>query len=121
MDKFLQFMVTGRMLCGLYSLVALGLVIIYKSSRVLNLAHGGFLMLLSFMACSAAEQIGLPMWLSIVIVLVISIGLGFVVERVILRPLTGQPILATIRYPGFGLCPGWRADLSLGRLDSQLS
>lgn len=96
MEKFLQFLVTGTMLGGLYGLVALGLVIIYKSSRVLNLAQGGFLMILSFVAWSFADRLGLPMWLSIVIVLVISVTLGYGVERVILRPLTGQPILATI-------------------------
>lgn len=96
MAMFLQFLVTGIMLGSVYGLVALGLVIIYKSSRVLNLAHGGFLMVLSFLAWSFAQQLGLPMWLSIMAVLLVSVGLGFGVERVILRPLIGQPILATI-------------------------
>jgi len=96
MGFFLQLLTTGIMLGALYGLVALGLVIVYKSSRVLNLAHGGFLMVLSFLAWSFAEQMGLPMWLSIVLVLGISVLLGYGVERVILRPLTGQPILATI-------------------------
>ena len=96
MEYYLQLLVTGLMLGALYGLVALGLVIIYKSSRVLNLAHGGFLMVLSFLAWSFAVQMGLPMWLSIIFVLAISVALGYAVERVILRPLTGQPILATI-------------------------
>jgi len=43
MTTFFQFLITGIMLGRVYGLVALGLVIIYKSSRVLNLAHGGFL------------------------------------------------------------------------------
>jgi len=96
MEKFLQLLITGIMLGGIYGLVALGMVIVYKSSRVLNLAHGGFLMILSFLAWSFAGQMGLPMWLSIVLVFAVSIILGYVVERVILRPLTGQPILATV-------------------------
>jgi branched-chain amino acid transport system permease protein len=96
MEFFLQLLTTGIMLGALYGLVALGLVIVYKSSRVLNLAHGGFLMVLSFLAWSFAEQMGLPMWLAIILVLAVSLALGYGVERVILRPLTGQPILATI-------------------------
>lgn len=96
MEMFLQLLVTGIMLGGVYGLVALGLVIIYKSSRILNLGHGGFLMILSYLAWSFAEQMGMPMWLSIIAVLAVSVGLGYGVERVILRPLTGQPILATI-------------------------
>lgn len=96
METFLQFLVTGIMLGGVYGLVALGLVIIYKSSGVLNLAHGGFLLVLSFLAWTLADSIGLPMWLSIVLVLAVAVGLGIFVERIILRPLTGQPILATI-------------------------
>jgi len=96
MEMFLQLLVTGIMLGSLYGLVALGLVIVYKSSRVLNLAHGGFLMILSYLAWTFASQMGLPMWLSIICVLGISVALGYGVERVILRPLTGQPILATI-------------------------
>lgn len=96
MEMFLQFLVTGIMLGGVYGLVALGLVIIYKSSGVLNLAHGGFLLLLSFLAWTFADAMGLPMWLSIILVLAVSVLLGILMERIILRPLTGQPILATI-------------------------
>jgi len=96
MDTFLQFLVTGIMLGSVYGLVALGLVIIYKSSGILNLAHGGFLLVLSFLAWTLADGMGLPMWLSIIIVLAVSVVLGIFMERMILRPLTGQPILATI-------------------------
>jgi branched-chain amino acid transport system permease protein len=96
MEMFLQLLVTGIMLGGVYGLVALGLVIIYKSSRVLNLAHGAFLMVLSFLTWTFAEPLHLPMWLAIIIVLAISMAAGMFVERIVLRPLIGQPILATI-------------------------
>ena len=93
---FLQFLVSGIMIGGIYGLVALGLVLVYKSSRVLNLAHGSFLMILSWLCWSFAAQLGLPMWLSILSVLAISVLAGLGVERFILRPLIGQPILAII-------------------------
>lgn len=93
---FLQFLVSGIMIGGIYGLVALGLVLVYKSSRVLNLAHGSFLMILAWLCWSFAEQLGLPIWLSILLVLVISVLAGLGVERFMLRPLIGQPILAVI-------------------------
>ena len=96
MEIFLQFLVSGIMIGGIYGLVALGLVLIYKSSRVLNLAHGSFLMILTWLCWSFAEQLGLPIWLSILAVLAISVVAGLGVERFILRPLIGQPILAVI-------------------------
>ncbi len=96
MEMFLQLLGMGIMLGGVYGLVALGLVIIYKSSGVLNLAHGAFLMVLSFLTWTFAEQLGLPMWLAIIAVLAVSLVLGIFVERIVLRPLIGQPLLATI-------------------------
>jgi branched-chain amino acid transport system permease protein len=96
MDLFLQFFANGIMTGGIYGLVALGLVLIYKSSRVLNLAQGFFLMILAWLAWSFAVQFGLPMWLSILLVLAVSVITGLLVERFILRPLIGQPILAII-------------------------
>ena len=96
MEKFLQFLISGIMIGGIYGLVALGLVLIYKSSRVLNLAHGGFLMILAWLCWSLAVQLGVPIWLSILSVLAISVVAGLGVERFILRPLIGQPILAVI-------------------------
>jgi branched-chain amino acid transport system permease protein len=96
MEMFLQFLVSGIMIGGIYGLVALGLVLVYKSSRVLNLAHGSFLMILAWLCWSFAEQLGLPIWLSILLVLAISVLAGLGVERFMLRPLIGQPILAVI-------------------------
>jgi len=93
---FLQFLVSGIMIGGIYGLAALGLVLIYKSSRVLNLAHGGFLMILAWLCWSFAEQLGLPIWLSILAVLAVAVLAGLGVERFMLRPLIGQPILAVI-------------------------
>jgi len=96
MDKLLQFLANGVMIGGIYGLVALGLVLVYKSSRVLNLAHGGFLMILAWLCWSFAVQAGLPMWLSIVLVLAVAVLSGLGVERFMLRPLIGQPILAIV-------------------------
>ncbi len=93
---FLQFLVSGIMIGGIYGLVALGLVLVYKSSRVLNLAHGSFLMILAWLCWSFAVQLGLPIWLSILLVLAVAVVAGLGVERFVLRPLIGQPVLAIV-------------------------
>lgn len=96
MEKFLQFLANGIMVGGIYGLVALGLVLVYKSSRVLNLAHGHFLMILAWLCWAFAVQLGLSIWLSIFLVLGVAVLAGLGVERFMLRPLIGQPILAVI-------------------------
>ncbi len=96
MDKFLQFLANGIMIGGIYGLVALGLVLIYKSSRVLNLSHGFFLMIFAWLCWSFTEQLSLPIWLSILLVLAVSVVAGLGVERFVLRPLIGQPVLAIV-------------------------
>ena len=96
MDKFLQFLANGIMIGGIYGLVALGLVLIYKSSRVLNLSHGFFLMIFAWLCWSFTEQLSLPIWLSILLVLAVAVVAGLGVERFVLRPLIGQPVLAIV-------------------------
>lgn len=91
-----QFFVTGLLTGGIYALVALGLVLIYKSSQVFNFAQGHLLMVGAFMAWWLADVRGLSVWLSIGLALLASVVLGLLIERLTLRPLIGQPILATI-------------------------
>jgi branched-chain amino acid transport system permease protein len=96
MDKFLQLLVHGIMIGGMYSLIALGLVLVYKSSRVLNLAYGSFLMILAWLCWSFADQLSLPIWLSVLLVLAVASLAGLSVERIILRPLIGHSTVAII-------------------------
>ncbi len=87
---------TGLMKGGVNALVALGIVLIYKSSQVFNFAQGNLVMISAFMAWSLMVQTGLPIWLSILLALAAIIILSVLIERLALRPLTGQPILSTI-------------------------
>lgn len=88
--------VTGLMKGGINALIALGLVLIYKSSQVFNFAQGHLVMISTFIAWSLMVQVGLPIWLSVLLALLATILLSILIERLALRPLTGQPILATI-------------------------
>ena len=93
---FLQFLVNGFMVGGVYALIALGIVLIYKSTRVFNFAVGELVVLGGFACWSLLSWCHLPVYASIPLAMVIAIGSGFLVERLALRPLIGQPILAAI-------------------------
>lgn len=93
---FPQFLVTGLLTGGIYSLVALGLVLIYKSSQIFNFAQGHLLMFSAFITWGLMVQMGWPMWVALLGGVVAAVLLGLLIERLALRPLIGQPILATI-------------------------
>src|SRR5260370_20977509 len=88
--EFLLEVVIGGLLSGvLYSLVALGYVLIYKASGVFNFAQGTMVLFaaLTFAGCI---DLHLPIWLAFVIVIAVMVGLAFGIERVVLRPLVNQ-------------------------------
>ncbi len=95
-DLFPQFLATGLLTGGIYALVALGLVLIYKSSRVFNFAQGHILMIGAFVAWWFTENLGVSVWVAFGATMAVAVLLGLAIERVALRPLIGQPILATI-------------------------
>jgi branched-chain amino acid transport system permease protein len=96
MLKFSYLLVTGIMIGGVYALVALGMVFIYKSSRIINFAQGNIMLLSAYICWSFMVFFGLPIWLSLGITAAISISIALFIERLTLRPLIGQPILSTM-------------------------
>jgi branched-chain amino acid transport system permease protein len=95
-ELFPQFLATGLLTGGIYALVALGLVLIYKSSRVFNFAQGHILMIGAFVAWWFTENLGWSVWVAFGAAVAVAALLGLAIERVALRPLIGQPILATV-------------------------
>lgn len=93
---FPQFFVTGLLNGGPIALVALGLVLIFKSSKIFNFAQGHILMLGTFTAWWLLTQVALPTWAGIGLALLIVMLMGFAIERMALRPLVGQPLLSII-------------------------
>ncbi len=96
MEFFLQLLVNGISLGFLYSLSALGFVMIFKSSSVLNLAHGELLAIGAFLFLVLSTWAQLPIVISFAVTLVGSFLLGFVVERLFLRPLIGENLIEVI-------------------------
>ncbi|MDY7037027.1 MAG: branched-chain amino acid ABC transporter permease [Thermodesulfobacteriota bacterium] len=95
MELFFMTLTTGIMVGGIYALVALGWVLIYKCSGVLNLAMGELTLIGAYVTLSFYTA-GIPFILSIMCTLIIGIALGILVERIFLDRLIGEPILAVI-------------------------
>src|SRR6267154_836371 len=95
MEFFLQLVINGLVVGAIYSLVALGFVIIFKASGVLNFAQGEFLLLGAyvFLAISSAHA---PIGAALLLTFAFSAILGIVLERLVLRPLIGEPIISVI-------------------------
>lgn len=89
----IELAVNGALTGLLYSLFAIGLVLIYKSSSVPNLAQGALTMVAAYVVLAFVEGLGMPLWLSIVATVVTMFFLGQGIERVALRPLAGRPIV----------------------------
>jgi branched-chain amino acid transport system permease protein len=96
MDILIQVIITGFATGGLYGLIALGFVLIYKATSVLNLAMGEFMTLGAFICFTVLTQIKVPFSLALLLTLAAAVILGILVERLILRPLIGEPIISVI-------------------------
>ncbi|MFC1822225.1 branched-chain amino acid ABC transporter permease [Thermodesulfobacteriota bacterium] len=90
----IQSFVNGLSLGSIYALVALGYVLLWKSSEVLNFAQGDFMMLGAFLAFTAITMWGFPPWVAFLFAIVAMGFLGILLERVFMRPLLGEPIFA---------------------------
>lgn len=91
-----QFAITGLLAGGPLALTALGIVLIFKATYIFNFAQGQMLLLGALTTWWFAVAMGLPLWLSILLALLLSAALGFLIERLTLRPMTGQPLLSII-------------------------
>ena len=96
MADLLQFTITGLTVGMVYALIALGFVLVWKSSGVANLALGQLVLLSSWFTYGMLAQAGLPIWAGFIVVIIFAVLLGWLIERFILRPLIAQPILSLI-------------------------
>jgi branched-chain amino acid transport system permease protein len=95
--QFLLLLTTNGILLGLmYALIALGFVLVYKATDAINFAQGEFVMLGGFVVAVAMAAYGAPWWLAAGVGLAGMIGFGFGLERAMLRPLIGRPVVAVI-------------------------
>jgi branched-chain amino acid transport system permease protein len=95
--QFFVLLLSNGILIGLmYSLIALGFVLVYKATDAINFAQGEFVMIAGFVVAVAIAAYGAPLWLAVAVGLAGMIGFGFALERVMLRKLIGRPVIAVV-------------------------
>lgn len=96
MELFLQLVINGLVVGSIYALVALGFVVIYKSSSILNFAQGEFLMLGAYVCLALVGTYRIPFLPAFALTLCFSALLGIALERAVLRPMIGEPVISVI-------------------------
>jgi branched-chain amino acid transport system permease protein len=96
MDTFIQLTVSGLANGAILALAALGFVLIYKASGVINFAQGQFLLIGAYVVWALTVDAGLHWALAIAGAILVAVVLGLLVERLILRPLVGEPTISVI-------------------------
>ncbi|MBK8434917.1 MAG: branched-chain amino acid ABC transporter permease [Chloroflexi bacterium] len=103
-----QQFINGLLNGGTIALIALGIVLVYRSSEVFNFAHGHSVMIGAYLTwwfatpdgigqwVTSEEPFALPLWVAIVLASGIAVLLGLLIERLALRPMTGQPLLSIV-------------------------
>jgi branched-chain amino acid transport system permease protein len=96
MSYFFQLIISGIVVGSIYALSALGFVLIYKSSRVLNLAHGQIIAAGAYIMYALTVWMHVPIYVSFLLSMILTFFLAMSVERVFLRRLIGEPIISVI-------------------------
>lgn len=96
MVKWIQLLVTGVTMGSIYALIALGYVTIYRTSRIVNMAQGAFVMFGAFFTYSFLSEIGLPYWLSTILAIVVVVIIAIVMYLLVLRPLIKISLVSII-------------------------
>lgn len=118
-NQFLQQLVSGTAIGCVYALVALGFVLIYKATEVVNFAQGDIMMVGAFLAYTFIAIFGLNFWLGALLAIAATAAFGYGLDRTVVRPIVGQPVFAIVMVTiGIGfllrsavsMIPGWGVD-----------
>jgi len=118
-NEIFQCVLSGVSIGCIYALVALGFVLIFKATEVINFAQGEMMVLGAFIAYSLITFLKIPYWAAFLLTMVILGIFGMILERAILRPLIGEPVFAIVMLTiGLGICvrsgvsmvPKWGTD-----------
>ena len=96
MGFFFDLTVNGLMIGSMYALVALGFVLIYKATSVVNFAQGELVMFGGYVAAALVSLYHVPLAVALPVLLGTMVVLGFAVERCVLRPLVGQQVISVV-------------------------
>ena len=119
LSEFAQMLAAGTAIGCIYAIVALGFVLIYKASEIVNFAHGDLMMLGAFFGYTFVVGLGLPFLAGLALAVLAMALIGALLDRFVLRPMVGEPVFAIVIITigiGFVLrsvvavTPGWGSD-----------
>jgi branched-chain amino acid transport system permease protein len=96
LDFIIALLASGVSIGLMYSLIALGFVLVYKATEAINFAQGEFVMFAGYVMAAGLAIAGLPVLGAIVGTILVMVAFGFALERTVLRSLLGRPIVAVI-------------------------
>ena len=96
MEAIAPVLISGIVTGCIYALVGMGLVAIYKCTRVLNFAQGELVLLGAYLCWTFMDYFHLPIWIGILVGFVIAAGMGVLIQLIFIRPLIGQPVFSLI-------------------------
>mgnify|MGYP002144367816 CR=1 FL=1 len=96
MEYFLQQLINGLTLGAIYGLIAVGYTMVFGIIGMVNFAQGEVMMLIAYTAYSLTTVPGMNFWLLLPCVLVVSVLMGLVIERVFIRPMLGEPMFSRV-------------------------
>lgn len=94
--SLVQFVLTGCLTGLVYAVIALAFVLVYRASGIFNLAQGGLVMMGGYLVWWLTHLLGLGPWMGMAAAVAISFGIGIVIERLVLRPMVGQPVFSLV-------------------------
>ena len=94
--RLLQLVVNGAAAGCIYGLIALGFVLIYKATEMVNFAQGDIMMLGGFFAYALIAHWGLPYWLGALLAIALTAAFGYALDALLLRRVIGQPQFAVV-------------------------
>lgn len=96
MIDFIQAVLSGIFLGGIYAGVATAFIVIFRGTRIFNFAQGEMVMLGGFLSWTILTYTSLPPWLAVIVAMAAAAGMGVLLERLAIRPLIGQPLFSIV-------------------------
>ncbi|MBI5322455.1 branched-chain amino acid ABC transporter permease [Bradyrhizobium sp.] len=96
MQYLTQLLISGLAIGAIYGLIAMGFAVIYKSTGLVNFAQGEMTMIVAYIAWTISTTISGNLFIVAAGAIISAIVLGLVIERVVMRPMLGEPVFATV-------------------------
>lgn len=96
MTDLLQLLIQGVALGSIYGVTALGFVVVYRATRVINFAHGELLLLGAYLVFAFRIELGLSFGLAVPLAVAVMAAVGWAIERGVLRRMIGRPAFSTV-------------------------